>query len=218
MPEKLLYRYEVGEVLRYQLLLNMLVAEPGVPEQAGQIELELDHSVLEENVDGSWTVEIRTRVVSADATVEGDVARFFPERVVVMRMDARGTPLDASGNPPAVRLAAFPDEPLSEGTQWTVTDATGPVPLEITYIVQSFEPSEDGPVANLVSTARGDDPQEGSVTTVDSTMEFAVAGGCLLGSTSVIETQWPNGRKLSMVLENHLVERGITQAHFSEEG
>lgn len=207
MPDRLLYRYNVGEVLRYKVVLSMLLTEPRSAQQAGEAELESTCTVLHQHDDGSWTVELKSRAVRLEGVMQGDLPDFLCDRLAVLRMNALGTLLDTDGTPPPVRIAAFPHEPVEEGTQWTVTDASGPQPLEVTYIVQGLAETEDGTVATLVSTAQTENEDEGLHTSVQSTLAFSVAGGRLLASTTVIEMKWRGGRSVDMVLENQLVDQ-----------
>lgn len=208
MTARLRYRYGVGEAFRYRLTVNLLVEEPGAPAQGGRGVLESVHEVHQEHDDGTWTVELRSQTVELDGILQGQLPAFLMDRVAVIRMDAEGTLLDLDGEAAPARIPAFPTEDLEEGASWVVPDVSSPVPIQMTYMLQSLEPVEGDLVAHVVSSGSTDPGEDGGVTHVDSLLAFSVEGGCVLGSTTVIETDWPEGRKVSLVLENELVERG----------
>lgn len=212
MAETLRYRYKVGETLRYRLTVNMLVEEPGLAPMGARGNLESAQEVLAEHDDGTWTIELRSQAVELDGLLRDHLPQELLDRIAVVRIDPEGTLVDVDGESPPARIPTLPPHEVEEGAAWTVPDPASPVPLEVTYAVQSFEPVEDDVVAHLVSSAATHDAQEGAETSVDSTIDFSLAGGCILGSTTVIETAWRDGRKLSLVLENELQERGAPAA------
>ncbi|MBM3464965.1 MAG: hypothetical protein FJX76_22940 [Armatimonadetes bacterium] len=199
------YRYQPGEALRYRLSVHMLVEAPGEAPAAGTAEIEVTQDVLAAHNDGSWTVEYRSRATQAEGILEGGLPAELLDRVVILRMNPQGALLDTGEGPPPVRVPAFPAEALEVGASWKVTDATD---MEVTSVVGGVEDD----VASIVSTASSGNDEDGSATVIEATLTFSLQEGCQLASTTVIETLWPNGRKMSLLLENELLERGASQA------
>jgi hypothetical protein len=199
MGELINYRYTSGQALVYEQVQSMLLTDPQRGKASGRSVMHSVQTVKESHADGTWTIELKQEVVSQEGALQNDLQKELVSQPVMFRMNARGALLEPSGAQSGG--GSFPSLPVEEGDSWTPEgDQLGTV-----FIVRAIERKPRETVAHLVSTLAVDNPQDGSHMKSESTFSFSITGGCQLDSTTVMETTWPDGRILQVVVENRLI-------------
>jgi len=200
--EFLLYRYRPGQSLTYEQIQSMLFTDPERGRAAGRSVTLSVQRVLESHPDSSWTIELTQQVTGREGVLDNDLAQDLMSRPIHYRMTARGAMVDPSGTLLPGSSQTFPLHTVEEGESWIPEGD----PLGVVFTLRGFERAGDDLIANLASTMAVENSDDRSRTTCESTFSFSITRGCHLGSTSVTETTWPDGRVVQNVTESRLIE------------
>lgn len=209
MACRLSYKYQEGECLRYEQVLTTLVRDAAGEQTAGTMTTELTVQVLETLQDGSWNLELTTRALAAEGFYTESLNELGNLPAVTLRMTPSGVVRLADDSNGLFVAPSLPEQDLEVGDAWTWEAPGGGDPT--TYILQSVDEQDGGLIARYVSTTQTQAVDEESGVSVPSLVEsvstFSLDGGCLLESTTVMESTDAEGTQVSVVVEVRLLER-----------
>jgi hypothetical protein len=196
------YKFQKGEVLVYDKEVTLLLQEPDGKKLGGKTSEEMIQQISEDH-SGSWTILLKMKTLHSEGPLCEAIPQDLRERSVIMRMDYRGSLLDLGQSGPPPQVPAFPMEAVHEGQSWLATAPSpdGATPMEIHYHLERFEETEDDLIAHLVTVSQAAQPDQGYTSETQGSVQFSIRHGHQVGSTTVVQLTFEDGRVTHSVVE-----------------
>ena len=209
MATTLSYLYAEGDILCYEQAVTLLSVSPTGEEQGGYASYDVRQQVLRQNDDGSWLVEVATTPLEAQGALAVQLPLASEVTTVQLRVDPSGAVRTSPGAEVPSLAATFPLGAVEPGDAWTWVPPGASDDAAVTTIVHDFEELDGQLVARLVATSQVLTPSDDGDVSVrtEAVSCFSVDAGCVLSSTSVVDTALPDGTTVSVVVDLALVER-----------
>ncbi len=201
MAHLIVYKFNLGQALRYTHTTYMSLAMPGQEERLyGHVSFLRTQTVMAE-VDQGYEIEVRQKMLDKQGILCEHIPDDIEAPTVRMQMDKYGRILSQPSAGP--KVASFPELEVNEGDGWTVQDPSG---MNLQFYLEKFETVDGEVLAHIVTQAetQNNEDEDPFSMEIGSKMLFSITRGCQIRSKSLITQTWKSGRLMETLVESEL--------------